>query len=76
LLFLEKFVLGENDDEEINNFEQESISSAGLGIEYLNNNAFGASLYWAESLDDVQDFQNGNLQDDGVHISVFYTRAL
>jgi len=50
--------------------DPKSISSVGLGLRWSPNRAINAQVYWGHALRDIQEPDDKDLQDDGVHFEL------
>ncbi|MDM8566866.1 ShlB/FhaC/HecB family hemolysin secretion/activation protein [Candidatus Halobeggiatoa sp. HSG11] len=50
--------------------DPKSISSAGLGLRWSPSRAINAQVYWGHALRDIQEPDDKNLQDDGIHFEL------
>ena len=53
--------------------EAEEIASVGLGFLWDPTRAWHAELFWGHALDDVENLNDDDLQDDGVHFLLSYS---
>ncbi|MBE9563239.1 MAG: ShlB/FhaC/HecB family hemolysin secretion/activation protein, partial [Proteobacteria bacterium] len=50
--------------------EPRSISSVGLGLRWNPNRAINAQVYWGHALRNIEEPDEKNLQDDGIHFEL------
>ncbi len=51
----------------------DNISSVGLGLRWMLNQHVNAILYWGHALRNIDDQQNNDLQDDGIHFEINFS---
>ncbi len=55
---------------EIDTPNPKSISSVGLGLRWNPNRAINTQIYWGHALRDIQEPDDKDLQDDGIHFEL------
>jgi hemolysin activation/secretion protein len=64
------FDIGQSWDSDVSNPSPKTISSIGLGLRWAPVQGVLASLYYGYALRDVDDPDDTDLQDDGIHFSI------
>ncbi len=64
------FDIGQSWDNDVSNPSPKTISSIGLGLRWAPIQGVLASLYYGYALRDVDDPDDTDLQDDGIHFSI------
>jgi hemolysin activation/secretion protein len=58
-----------NDSSDVNDFDDDIVST-GVGLRWLPNRYIHAQVYWGKALTDVEEQEDKDLQDDGVHFEI------
>ncbi|WP_207678077.1 ShlB/FhaC/HecB family hemolysin secretion/activation protein [Desulfonema magnum] len=64
------FDFGKGWNTESNDPDPDNIYSAGIGARWSVNERISAEIYWGESLKDVEESGEYDIQDDGVHFQI------
>jgi hemolysin activation/secretion protein len=64
------FDIGRSWDKNAPSDDDETISSAGLGIRWRTNGRVQAQIYWGYSFNDIDRIEESNIQDDGFHMQI------
>lgn len=64
------FDIGKGWNKDSDDPSPDSIYSAGTGVRWLVSKKIYAEIYWGEALRNIENSDEYNLQDDGIHFEI------